>query len=165
MSSFEAIRTETAMLHTGEGWNSNLGALMWALEKGTMLAGVLFLGLAAACCHLLGGMWGAYICVLIGLACGMVIGKITEYFTSFDFAPVKSIKARGATGPATVTIQGLGVGMISCVPTIVVLVCAILGCAAIKGEYGVAIAAVGGGVRPAARIRLPTKGLSNGLVE
>merc|ERR1711937_365586 len=123
--------------------NSNLGALMWALEKGTMLAGVLFLGLAAACCHLLGGMWGAYICVLIGLACGMVIGKITEYFTSFDFAPVKSIKARGATGPATVTIQGLGVGMISCVPTIVVLVCAILGCAAIKGEYGVAIAAVG----------------------
>merc|ERR1719247_2444147 len=73
----------------------------------------------------------------------MIIGKITEYFTSFDFAPVKSIKARGATGPATVTIQGLGVGMISCVPTIVVLVCAILGCAAIKGEYGVAIAAVG----------------------
>merc|ERR1719326_180431 len=127
----------------GEGWNSNLGALMWALGKGTMLAGVLFLGLGAACCHLLGGMWGAYICVLIGLACGMIIGKITEYFTSFDFAPVKSIKARGATGPATVTIQGLGVGMISCVPTIVVLVCAILGCAAIKGEYGVAIAAVG----------------------
>ena len=80
---------------------------------------------------------------MIGLACGMIIGKITEYFTSFDFAPVKSIKARGATGPATVTIQGLGVGMISCVPTIVVLVCAILGCAAIKGEYGVAIAAVG----------------------
>merc|ERR1719460_533817 len=127
----------------GEGWNSNLGALMWALEKGTMLAGAIFLGLGAACCHLLGGMWGAYICVLIGLACGMVIGKITEYFTSFDFAPVKSIKARGATGPATVTTQGLGVGMISCVPTIVVLVCAILGCAAIKGEYGVAIAAVG----------------------
>merc|ERR1719456_1419086 len=81
-----------------------------------MLAGVLFLGLAAACCHLLGGMWGAYICVLIGLACGMIIGKITEYFTSFDFAPVKSIKARGSTGPATVAIQG---------------------------EYGVAIAAVG----------------------
>merc|ERR1719387_1875560 len=62
---------------------------------------------------------------------------------SFDFGPVMSIKDRGVTGPATVVIQGLGVGMISCVPTIVVLVCAILGCAAIKGEYGVAIAAVG----------------------
>merc|ERR1711968_191487 len=141
----------------GEGWNSNLGALMWALEKGTMLAGIIFLGLGAACCHLLGGMWGAYICVLIGLACGMIIGKITEYFTSFDFAPVKSIKARGATGPATVTIQGLGVGMISCVPTIVVLVCAILGCAAIKGEYGVAIAAVGmlaGGIGSGAMVAI-----------
>ena len=34
----------------GEGWNSNLGALMWALEKGTMLAGAIFLGLGAACC-------------------------------------------------------------------------------------------------------------------
>jgi inorganic pyrophosphatase len=127
----------------GEGWNSNLSALMWALEKGTMLAGVIFLGLAALACWLLGGLWGCYLCVLIGLACGAVIGKITEYFTSFDFAPVKSIKARGATGPATVTIQGLGVGMISCVPVTLVLVITILGCAAIKGEYGVAIAAVG----------------------
>merc|ERR1719162_632359 len=127
----------------GEGWNSNLSALMWALEKGTMLAGVIFLGLAALACWILGGLWGCYLCVLIGLACGAVIGKITEYFTSFDFAPVKSIKARGATGPATVTIQGLGVGMISCVPVTLVLVITILGCAAIKGEYGVAIAAVG----------------------
>merc|ERR1711939_380284 len=67
----------------------------------------------------------------------------TEYFTSFDFAPVKSIKARGATGPATVIIQGLGVGMISCVPPVTVLVAAILGCTALAGEYGVAIAAVG----------------------
>ncbi|EGB06704.1 putative proton translocating inorganic pyrophosphatase [Aureococcus anophagefferens] len=127
----------------GEGWNSNLGALMWALEKGTFLAGATFLGLAAACCHYLGGLWGSYLCVIIGLATGVVIGKLTEYFTSFDFAPVQSIKARGSTGPATVVIQGLGVGMLSCVPTIFVLVAAILGCAAIKGEYGIAIAAVG----------------------
>ena len=126
----------------GEGWNSNLGALMWALEKGTFLAGATFLGLAAACCHYLGGLWGSYLCVIIGLATGVVIGKLTEYFTSFDFAPVQSIKARGSTGPATVVIQGLGVGMLSCVPTIFVLVAAILGCAAIKGEYGIAIAAV-----------------------
>merc|ERR1719297_654178 len=73
----------------------------------------------------------------------MLIGKLTEYYTSFDFAPVQSIKARGSTGPATVTIQGLGVGMLSTVPTIFVLVVTILACAAIKGEYGVSIAAVG----------------------
>ena len=128
---------------SGEGWNSNLGALMWALEKGTFLAGGLFLGLAAAACHVLGGLWGCYACVIIGLFCGVLIGKLTEYFTSFDFEPVKSIKARGSTGPATVVIQGLGVGMLSTVPTVLVLVATILACAAIKGQYGIAIAAVG----------------------
>ena len=128
---------------SGEGWNSNLGALMWALERGTFLAGGLFVGLAAVICHFFGGMWTSFACVCIGLATGMAIGKLTEYFTSFDFAPVKSIKARGSTGPATVVIQGLGVGMLSTVPTILVLVIAILACAAIKGQYGIAIAAVG----------------------
>jgi len=128
---------------SGEGWNSNLGALMWALERGTFLAGAIFLGLAAVVCHVFGGMWPCFACVCIGLGTGMAIGKLTEYFTSFDFAPVKSIKARGSTGPATVVIQGLGVGMLSTVPTILVLVVAILACAAIKGQYGIAIAAVG----------------------
>ena len=56
---------------------------------------------------------------------------------------MKSIKDRGQTGPATVVIQGLGVGMLSCVPPVMVLVVTILSCAAIRGEYGVAIAAVG----------------------
>jgi len=127
----------------GEGWNSNLSVLMWALEKGTLLAGSLFLGFAAVICHVLGGLWGSFACVCIGLACGVLIGKLTEYFTSFDFAPVQSIKARGSTGPATVVIQGLGVGMLSTVPAIFVLVATIISCAAIKGEYGVSIAAVG----------------------
>jgi len=134
-----AVSTE----ESGDGWNSNLGALMWALEKGTFLAAGVFLGLAAAACHVLGGLWGCFACVCIGLVCGVLIGKLTEYFTSFDFEPVKSIKARGSTGPATVVIQGLGVGMLSTVPTVLVLVMTILSCAAIKGQYGIAIAAVG----------------------
>jgi K(+)-stimulated pyrophosphate-energized sodium pump len=84
-----------------------------------------------------------YYCILIGLVAGMAIGKMTEYFTSFDFAPVISIKDRGVTGPATVVIQGLGVGMISCVPTTMVLCITIIACDEISGVYGVAIAAVG----------------------
>ncbi|KAH8093664.1 hydrogen-translocating pyrophosphatase [Aureococcus anophagefferens] len=111
---------------SGEGWNSNLGALMWALERGTFLAGGLFVGLAAVICHFFGGMWTSFACVCIGLATGMAIGKLTEYFTP-------RLRAR----------QGLGVGMLSTVPTILVLVIAILACAAIKGQYGIAIAAVG----------------------
>merc|ERR1719284_8680 len=82
-------------------------------------------------------------CIVIGLVTGMAIGKTTEYFTSFDFGPVISIKDRGVTGPATVVIQGIGVGMISCAPTTVLLVACIMGCAALDGSYGVAIAAVG----------------------
>merc|ERR1719224_307237 len=82
-------------------------------------------------------------CIIIGLLTGMAIGKTTEYFTSFDFGPVISIKDRGVTGPATVVIQGIGVGMISCAPTTVLLVGCIMGCAALDGAYGVAISAVG----------------------
>merc|ERR1719473_801320 len=130
----------------GEGWNSNLGALMWALEKGMYVAGILFMGCAYGICSqmfptdLANRIFG---CIVVGLITGMAIGKTTEYFTSFDFGPVISIKDRGVTGPATVVIQGIGVGMISCAPTTVLLVACIMGCAALDGAYGVAISAVG----------------------
>jgi len=68
---------------------------------------------------------------------------VTEYFTSFDFGPVISIKDRGRTGPATVVIQGIGVGMISCAPPTIILAITILGCAELANAYGIAIAAVG----------------------
>merc|ERR1719158_919271 len=87
--------------------------------------------------------WKYYGCIIIGLAAGAMIGKVTEYFTSFDFGPVISIKDRARTGPATTVIQGLGVGMISTVPPTVILIACILGCNALAGSYGVAIAAVG----------------------
>ena len=51
--------------------------------------------------------------------------------TSFDFGPVISIKDRGMTDPATVVIQGLGVGMISCVPPTIVLAVAIVATSAL----------------------------------
>merc|ERR1719450_1775129 len=84
-----------------------------------------------------------YGCIILGLFTGALIGKVTEYFTSFDFGPVISIKDRAFTGPATVVIQGLGVGMISTVPPTVLLFGCVLGCNALAGSYGIAIAAVG----------------------
>merc|ERR1712176_1679772 len=87
--------------------------------------------------------WLLWICIVIGLGAGAAIGKVTEYFTSFDFGPVISIKDRGAFGPATVVIQGIGVGMISCGPPTVILCGAILGCNALsppgKSAYGVSV--------------------------
>eukprot|EP00928_Gymnodinium_smaydae_P100528 TRINITY_DN9887_c0_g2_i1.p1 TRINITY_DN9887_c0_g2~~TRINITY_DN9887_c0_g2_i1.p1 ORF type:complete len:807 (-),score=189.59 TRINITY_DN9887_c0_g2_i1:410-2791(-) len=130
----------------GKGWDVKLGALMWALEKGMYLAGTLFVGLSAVLIWILFDSaygWKVYGCILLGLFAGAAIGKVTEYFTSFDFGPVISIKDRAYTGPATVVIQGLGVGMISTVPPTVILIACILGCNALAGSYGVAIAAVG----------------------
>lgn len=82
-------------------------------------------------------------CIAIGLFAGVFIGQSTEYFTSYSYWPVKSIVAAGVFGPATVIIQGLGVGMVSTVIPTLFLVAAILGCQALAGGYGVAIAAVG----------------------
>jgi H(+)-translocating pyrophosphatase len=128
----------------GKGWNVQLGMLMWALEKGMYLAGGLFvIGSYVATVVIVELPITIWYTVVIGLVAGMAIGKITEYYTSFDFGPVISIKDRGMTGPATVVIQGLGVGMISCVPPVIVLAAAIVSTHALAGNYGVAISAVG----------------------
>merc|ERR1719182_620644 len=128
----------------GKGWNVQLGSLMWALEKGMYVAGLLFVAASYACTVIVVGLpISIWYTVVIGLAAGMAIGKITEYYTSFDFGPVISIKDRGMTGPATVVIQGLGVGMISCVPPVIVLAAAIVSTHALAGNFGVAISAVG----------------------
>merc|ERR1719345_479192 len=100
----------------GKGWDVSLGALMFALEKGMYVAGGLFTALAyIGTVSMLGMSINIWYCVVIGLLAGVIIGKFTEYFTSFDFGPV--------------VIQGLGVGMISCVPPTIVLGVAIVGTA------------------------------------
>jgi H(+)-translocating pyrophosphatase len=87
--------------------------------------------------------WKIFMCILIGLVVGNVIGQFTEYCTSYTFMPTQSIARAAEYGPATVIIQGLGVGMISvCVPAIAICI-AIIGCDECAGVYGVAIAAVG----------------------
>jgi len=85
-------------------------------------------------------MWG---CMLIGLIAGIFIGLFTEYCTSYSYSPTISISEASETGPATVIIQGLGVGMISCAVPTLILVVAILGAEACADVYGISIAAVG----------------------
>lgn len=63
----------------------------------------------------------------------------SQYFTSYEYPSVRSITAAGITGPATVIIQGLGIGMISCVPPVMILVATILACNALSQQYGIAI--------------------------
>jgi H(+)-translocating pyrophosphatase len=132
----------------GDGVNTDIAPLMWALDKGMLVANGLFVILSVVIVILLFGHdekegWKLLGCVVIGMVTGMAIGKATEYFTSFDYGPTISIKDRARTGPATVIIQGIGVGMISTLLPTLFLAGAILGCAALSNEYGVACAAVG----------------------
>jgi H(+)-translocating pyrophosphatase len=81
--------------------------------------------------------------VIIGLIAGLIIGFATEYCTSFEYHPTQSIALAGHHGHAPVIIQGLGVGLLSTVVPVIVIVISILACTALSGLYGIAIAGVG----------------------
>ena len=81
--------------------------------------------------------------VLVGLIGGVVIGLITEYYTSYDYSPTKKISQSGETGPATVIITGFATAMQSTVVPVLVVAAAIWISFELFEFYGVAIAAVG----------------------
>jgi len=89
------------------------------------------------------GSMGVFYAILIGLASGLAIGKITEFYTGTGTKPVQSIVDQSVTGAATNIIAGLGVGMQSTALPTIVLAAAIMGAHHFAGLYGIAIAAVG----------------------
>lgn len=120
--------------------------LLRALSVGVVTSSALVLCFSALISWLLFNNergWLLFGCVAIGLVSGVAIGQCTEVFTSYAYAPVQSITASARTGPATVMIQGLGIGMFSCLPPAIILIVTIIACSALAGTYGVAIAAVG----------------------
>jgi K(+)-stimulated pyrophosphate-energized sodium pump len=98
-------------------------------------------------------LWGVWGAIVAGLAVGIVIGKATEYFTSYEYKPTRRIAASADTGPATVIITGMGIGMYSTlVPVLSVVIGIILSYLFASGFdlanismglYGIGIAAVG----------------------
>lgn len=135
--------------------NANQKQLLAALSRSINFSSVLIIIFSLGIIHLLGlrnpwGIWGA---VVTGLITGIVIGKGTEYYTSASFKPTRAIADSSATGPATVIISGLGMGMISTtIPVLAVVVGIILSYLfasgfvfdnAAMGLYGIGIAAVG----------------------
>jgi len=138
-----------------------LDSLLKTIRNGIWAAGFLVCIFAIVSCYLLFGLtdditigapgtteqttqgWKFFMCILIGLVVGNVIGSFTEYCTSYTEMPTQSIAKAAEYGPATVVIQGLGVGMISVVVPTLAIAIAILGCDECAGVYGVAISAVG----------------------
>jgi len=86
---------------------------------------------------------GVFWAILFGLASGISIGMITEYYTGTGKKPVWKIVRQSTTGSATNIISGLAVGMQSTLFPIIFLVIAIIGAFHFAGLYGIAIAAIG----------------------
>ena len=122
--------------------------LMFAMHKGNLVASALTVFMTTGIIY---GLFQPRIdygfmilcCIIIGLIAGASLGSITEYFTSYSHTPTQSIANAGVTGPASVIIQGLGIGMISTVFPVLIITATILGCNALAGQYGIAISSVG----------------------
>lgn len=129
--------------------------LLNSLSFGTNLSSVLIIGATFFILWLLNlNNWvNISFAVVIGLLVGVVIGRSTEYYTSQSYRPTRKLAESGTTGPATVIISGIGLGMVStAVPVIAVVVGIILSYWLASGFdfanvgmglYGIGIAAVG----------------------
>ena len=143
------------VVRTKEG--ATLKDLLGSLSRGTNLAAILIAVLSFGVFYLLGfpNWWQLALSVLSGLLAGVIIGKVTEYYTSHSYKPTQKLAESSQTGPATVIINGVGLGMIStAVPVITIAVAILLAYGFATGFhfnvntlslglYGISIAAVG----------------------
>ena len=147
-------------VRTKEG--AGLKQLLKSLSVGTNLSAILIAVLSFGVFYVLGfdgatgpAWWRLSLSVLSGLAAGVIIGKVTEYYTSHSYRPTQKLAEAAQTGSATVIINGVGLGMISTAIPVITIAAAILlsfGFATdfhftaeylSTGLYGISIAAVG----------------------
>lgn len=112
-----------------------------ALRIGTVGASLLFIAVSYFLITSLGGTSNIWIAVLTGALGGIIIGVVTEYYTGG--APVRKLAKDGETGPATVLIGGLALGMQSVAIPVITIAAIIFTASHFAGLYGVGIAAVG----------------------
>ena len=131
----------TFLVRTGEG--ADMGRLLWSLRTGIFSAGALVLIGTGGLIVLLGLDFNLFWVVLIGLVAGQLIGTASEYYTSYEYSPTKKLAEQSETGPATIMIGGLGLGMISTVIPGLVIIVAMWLSYEFAELYGIALAAVG----------------------
>ena len=150
----------TVRTKEGAGMGQLLKSMSFGTNLAAILSGIATFGILALVFGTQNNDWWHFSCsVVAGLIAGVVIGKATEYYTSHSYKPTQKLAEASKTGPATVIINGVGLGMISTAIPVIAIVCAIVlaylfaigfdvqnmmtAAALSKGLYGVAIAAVG----------------------
>lgn len=114
-----------------------------ALNAGTYVSGAIVAVSSFLLSRWFFGNLSAFLAVAVGLVVGILIGNVTEYYTSGDYKPVRGISKQCETGPATTIIDGLAVGMLSTVWPILLIVAGILASYYSAGLYGISLAAIG----------------------
>lgn len=114
-----------------------------ALNMGTYISSIIVIVASIFLSNARLGTYHPAMAVISGLVVGVIIGKITEVYTSDQYKSVKRIAEQSQTGAATTIISGLGVGMMSTVWPILVIGLGIFLANGFAGLYGIALAAVG----------------------
>ena len=114
-----------------------------ALKAGTYVSSAVVIIASLVMSKVIFGNFKAAIAIICGLIVGVLIGIITEIYTSGDYRAVKKIAQQSETGPATTVISGLAVGMESTAIPILLIAVGIIGAFLADGLYGIALAAVG----------------------
>ncbi len=132
----------TAFIRTKD--DASMGNLLWSLRYGIFGAGILALigtGIFIGTSDEL--PFNLFWVVLTGLVVGQVIGTATEYFTSYEFGPVKWIARQSLTGHSSTIIAGIAIGLYSTVIPTFAVVAGTWIAYELAGLYGIGLAAVG----------------------
>lgn len=114
-----------------------------ALTRGSYVSAGIVIIVSLILSKVLFGEMHAAIAVIAGLVVGVIIGSITEYYTSADYKPVQGIGEQSETGAATTIISGIAVGMKSTAIPLLLICVGIFIAYRVDGLYGIALAAVG----------------------
>ena len=131
----------TFIVRSGE--DADFGKLLWALRRGIYSSAILLVLFSLGVIMVMDVPFVLFWVIVIGLAAGLIIGTSTEYYTSYEYSPVKKIAETSQTGAATVMISGIATGMISTVIPVIAIGATILVAFQLADFYGVALAGVG----------------------
>ncbi len=131
----------TFLVRTKEG--ASMGSLLWSLRTGIFSAGIIVLIVTLLMSFTDLFPIEVFWIILTGLVAGIIIGTASEIVTSYEYKYTKNLAEQAKTGPATIIIGGLGLGMMSTIIPTIVIIAAMAISYQLGGFYAIALAAVG----------------------